>query len=184
MSKNICRAAALAALSTLFGDVAVAAAGTEQYRYDALGRLNRVIYPDGRVILYTYDAAGNRKTSGPTTVPTQPPAPPPPPPPPPPAQPGTIVLAGAAYPNGCSGCIGSFWIDITNSGAGPLNNVSFSLANVGVAGCSPSGSGVSTIAPGVTVRFTWSKASFASVNCGPRVTATNATNSPSIWSNL
>jgi len=32
------------------------------YRYDALGRLIEVRYPNGRVITYRYDAAGNRTT--------------------------------------------------------------------------------------------------------------------------
>jgi RHS repeat-associated protein len=36
--------------------------GTENYTYDALGRLNQVSYPGGPTISYTYDAAGNRKT--------------------------------------------------------------------------------------------------------------------------
>lgn len=30
------------------------------YRYDALGRLIRVEYPNGRVVTYSYDKAGNR----------------------------------------------------------------------------------------------------------------------------
>ena len=32
------------------------------YRYDALGRLIEVRYPNGRVVTYSYDPAGNRKT--------------------------------------------------------------------------------------------------------------------------
>ncbi len=32
------------------------------YRYDALGRLIEVRYPNGRVVTYSYDEAGNRKT--------------------------------------------------------------------------------------------------------------------------
>lgn len=31
-----------------------------QYAYDPLGRLISVTYPNGRVVTYTYDAAGNR----------------------------------------------------------------------------------------------------------------------------
>jgi YD repeat-containing protein len=37
-----------------------AQAGTTTYRYDALGRVVEVDYPDGSVVQYTYDAAGNR----------------------------------------------------------------------------------------------------------------------------
>jgi YD repeat-containing protein len=33
---------------------------TTSYTYDSLHRLIRVTYPDGSVIRYTYDAAGNR----------------------------------------------------------------------------------------------------------------------------
>jgi len=33
---------------------------TTSYTYDGLNRLTRATYPDGSVINYTYDAAGNR----------------------------------------------------------------------------------------------------------------------------
>jgi len=35
-------------------------AGTTTYKYDALGRVIQVDYPDGSIVYYTYDAAGNR----------------------------------------------------------------------------------------------------------------------------
>lgn len=35
-------------------------AGSVSYEYDALGRLERIVYDDGTVIEFTYDAAGNR----------------------------------------------------------------------------------------------------------------------------
>ena len=37
-----------------------ASAGTTTYQYDALGRVIEVDYPDGSIVQYTYDAAGNR----------------------------------------------------------------------------------------------------------------------------
>lgn len=37
-------------------------AGQIQYFYDSLGRVERVIYPNGVTVQYTYDAAGNRIT--------------------------------------------------------------------------------------------------------------------------
>ena len=49
--------AAVIALSGL--SMRVDAAATS-YTYDALHRLIQVRYPDGSVIRYTYDAAGNR----------------------------------------------------------------------------------------------------------------------------
>jgi YD repeat-containing protein len=38
--------------------------GTELFKYDALGRLIRVDYSDGRVVEYRYDKAGNRVRVG------------------------------------------------------------------------------------------------------------------------
>ena len=37
-----------------------ASAGTTTYKYDTLGRVIEVDYPDGSIINYTYDKAGNR----------------------------------------------------------------------------------------------------------------------------
>jgi YD repeat-containing protein len=64
-----------------------------KYRYDALNRLIEATHPDGSIVRYTYDPAGNR-TSVQTFAPGEelppvepPPAPPPPPPDLPPARP-------------------------------------------------------------------------------------------------
>lgn len=37
-----------------------AQAGETLYTYDSLGRVTRVQYPDGGVVEYSYDSAGNR----------------------------------------------------------------------------------------------------------------------------
>jgi len=46
--------------AALGGLVSPAFAGTTTYKYDALGRVIEVDYPDGSKVFYTYDAAGNR----------------------------------------------------------------------------------------------------------------------------
>jgi YD repeat-containing protein len=50
----------LAAVILLSGLSMRVDAATTSYTYDALHRLIQVRYPDGSVIRYTYDAAGNR----------------------------------------------------------------------------------------------------------------------------
>ncbi|WP_082219273.1 RHS repeat domain-containing protein [Massilia sp. NR 4-1] len=37
-------------------------AGSAIYTYDSLGRVTKIVYSNGVVITYTYDAAGNRST--------------------------------------------------------------------------------------------------------------------------
>jgi len=44
----------------LLGLGTAALAGTTTYKYDALGRVVEVDYPDGSIVFYSYDAAGNR----------------------------------------------------------------------------------------------------------------------------
>lgn len=53
---------ALAALAAglLLAGAMPAMAGTTTYKYDALGRVTEVDYPDGSIVYYAYDAAGNR----------------------------------------------------------------------------------------------------------------------------
>ncbi len=52
--------AALAAGAVILGLAMPAAAGTTSYKYDDLGRVIEVDYPDGSIVTYQYDAAGNR----------------------------------------------------------------------------------------------------------------------------
>jgi len=58
----------LLAASVLALSGSPAFAGNTTYKYDSLGRVIEVDYPNGTVIKYTYDAAGNRtqvaKTAG------------------------------------------------------------------------------------------------------------------------
>jgi len=55
------KAAMVAAIAgALGGLVSPAFAGTTTYKYDALGRVIEVDYPDGSKVFYSYDAAGNR----------------------------------------------------------------------------------------------------------------------------
>jgi len=49
----------VAAFAT-FGIAAPTFAGTTVYKYDVHGRVVEIDYPDGSVIKYTYDSAGNR----------------------------------------------------------------------------------------------------------------------------
>ena len=49
--------AALFLLGTITGS---ATAADIYYSYDALGRLVQIVYPSGKTVTYTYDAAGNR----------------------------------------------------------------------------------------------------------------------------
>lgn len=53
------RAASVAAMSAAVLRAPRAWASTD-FEYDALGRLARAVFSDGRVVRYSYDAAGNR----------------------------------------------------------------------------------------------------------------------------
>jgi YD repeat-containing protein len=50
----------LAAVALTIVMASSAVAGTTSYKYDELGRVVEVDYPDGSKITYQYDAAGNR----------------------------------------------------------------------------------------------------------------------------
>lgn len=46
-----------------------AMAGSVSYTYDVLGRLTQVVYGNGVVVIYAYDAAGNRSSTVTTGAP-------------------------------------------------------------------------------------------------------------------
>lgn len=46
----------------LVASAGVVQAGSVSYTYDTLGRLTQASYSNGTVIVYTYDASGNRTT--------------------------------------------------------------------------------------------------------------------------
>ena len=51
-------------IALVFASVIISYAETVNYIYDELNRLKRVEYGDGRIIVYTYDNAGNRQYVG------------------------------------------------------------------------------------------------------------------------
>jgi YD repeat-containing protein len=73
-------------IALLFASVMTSYAETTTYTYDELNRLIQVIYEDGKGVIYTYDASGNRITLT-QSVDTEPPT-------------GTIIInSGAACTN-------------------------------------------------------------------------------------
>ena len=50
----------LATAAALFVSAPTIASAATTYTYDTLGRLSSVTYDNGKTIVYTYDAAGNR----------------------------------------------------------------------------------------------------------------------------
>jgi len=57
---NVYKIIAALAAAIVFVAGCPAFAGTTTYKYDAHGRVVEIDYPDGSVIKYTYDSAGNR----------------------------------------------------------------------------------------------------------------------------
>ncbi len=51
------------AIGAALAITAPAHAGTTTYKYDTLGRVIEVDYPDGSVVTYAYDKNGNRITT-------------------------------------------------------------------------------------------------------------------------
>jgi len=57
---DLLKTIATAAIAATALVAANAHAGTTTYKYDTLGRVIEVDYPDGTIVKYSYDAAGNR----------------------------------------------------------------------------------------------------------------------------
>lgn len=67
MSRSFYAVAATGMIAVVITVAALAAgsamAGNTTYKYDALGRVIEVDYPDGSIVYYQYDAAGNRTST-------------------------------------------------------------------------------------------------------------------------
>ena len=75
MNRHYMRTVAVLSALLIAAIAQSASAGTTSYKYDALGRVTEVDYPDGSIVTYTYDSAGNRtqttRTAGTTGVVTK-----------------------------------------------------------------------------------------------------------------
>lgn len=60
LSRPIIRAGLVVAAIVFAAGASQALAGDTTYKYDALGRVIEVDYPDGSIDYYSYDANGNR----------------------------------------------------------------------------------------------------------------------------
>ncbi|HWU78844.1 MAG TPA: RHS repeat domain-containing protein [Caulobacter sp.] len=65
-------AIAAAGLGLGLGLAGAAAAQSIQYTYDALGRVTRADYGNGKTVSYAYDSAGNRTSTSTTGFPAAP----------------------------------------------------------------------------------------------------------------
>jgi YD repeat-containing protein len=138
---------------------ALPAAGTQTYQYDALGRLKRVDFPDGRFTVYTYDAVGNRRTSG--SAPT--------------IGTGTFAFVSGVHTNkGSSGDIAT--ATIRNAGTQTLTGIVRTCPT----GSSwvPWGSPPSSLAPGATGTYQCSAMSSGASNITMTFGGAGASNAP------
>ncbi len=103
----------------------------ESYSYDARGRLISVTYTSGATIYYTYDAAGNRASSGPTA-------------------PGTFTYVSSSHTAlGSSLDVAS--LVVQNTGAGPITGITWTCAGAG--GFHTFGTVTTSIAVGAQATF-------------------------------
>jgi hypothetical protein len=126
--------------------------GTEQYRYDALGRLSGATFANGSTIEYAYDPAGNRRSVGPAA-----------------AGGGTGTFA---YVSGYLGTNTSVLI-VKNVGTATITGIAV-VCTVG--GSSVTGTVNTTLAPSATMAV--SSYHITGSTCGYRLSGTPASNSP------
>ena len=144
----------------LIASAAVATAawaqGSESFDYDALGRLTRVTFADGKIIEYTYDAAGNRKSSGP------------------PAANGVFTFVGGSHTrrNSTGGvATGTF----RNTGTTTITGITYSCTG---GSWYQSGSSPTSIAPQATATFSCTAAASGSNTVLMTIRGAGASNSP------
>ena len=148
----------MAVLAPFAVDGALAAAGTETYTYDVLGRLTQVTYPNGTYMQYSYDMAGNRTASGPTPLP-----------PPHPYGTFTYVSNAGSYHTGSSSTL---TVNLKNTGTGSITGISFTCS-----GSFRPGGATATLAPGAQAAYQCNSSS-SSTAVTFTFMGTNATNSP------
>lgn len=134
------------------------ALAAETYGYDARGRLTSVTYTNGTAIYYTYDAAGNRVSSGPAAVAT-----------------GTFTyVSGAHTSKGSPQDVVS--LVVKNSGLGGITGITYTC--VGGAGFHTYGSSSTSIAAGAQATYQCRSEASGGYSVTITLSGTNASNSP------
>jgi YD repeat-containing protein len=140
---------------------AMAVAGKEIYQYDVLGRLEKVTFADNTTIQYTYDSAGNRKTTGPASAAA--------------TAGGTFLfLSGTHTMNGNSG--DNAVATIKNSGTQAITAIGYTCSG---GSFHIYGSGTASLQPGQSGTYQCQAGGSGSYsNASITVTGTGAANSP------
>lgn len=149
-----------AAVISAWTGVAYGAAGTETFVYDARGRLIQVTYPSGAVQMYSYDAAGNRITSGAAT--------------PPPAA-GTFAFISGSHSRGGGSSGDVVTATVKNTGSGAITGISYTCTG---GSWYKMGSPPASLAAGATGTFQCTSAASGSYTVVFSFSGVGATNSP------